>query len=163
MSLLKKSIFIFLFANIFFTATVYGQEKEEQISWLNFQQLEDSLKKKPKKVFISFYADWCIYCKKMERATFSKKEIIKTLRDSYYAVRMDIESTDTIVFDGRVFNNPDYKVQRNAIHEIPLLLASREGSPFSLPAMVILTEEFTVRDRYFGYQTPRKLIEALQE
>ncbi|WP_340066781.1 thioredoxin family protein [Ascidiimonas aurantiaca] len=158
----KKLVFTLLLTGFFLNHALKAQGTEE-ITWLNFTQLEDSLKKKPKKVLISFYADWCNYCKKMERVAFSKKEIIKTLRDSYYAVRMNVESTDTIVFDGRIFNNPQHKVQRNAIHEIPLLLASREGSPFSLPAMVILTEEFTVRDRYFGYQPPEKLIKALQK
>ena len=54
-------------------------QKVNTINWLNFEQLEDSLARKPKKTFIYFYADWCVYCKKMEQNAFKNAEIMSTV------------------------------------------------------------------------------------
>ena len=132
------------------------------INWLSFEQLEDSLAVKPKKVFVNFYAEWCVYCKKMEEVAFKNPDVIARLNLAYYALKMDVESVETIFFDGQKFENKEYGEKRNPVHEIPLLLASREGTPFSLPATVILDESFRVTNRYFEYISPKKMLELLE-
>lgn len=134
----------------------------DSIHWLTFEQLEDSLALKPKKVFISFYADWCVYCKKMDAAAFKNQEVIFKLNTDYYAVKMNAETQDTIRFDGSAFTNRSVGKKRNPTHDIALLLASREQRPFSLPAMVILNERFQVTDRYFSYLSPKALNKVLE-
>ncbi|QKX07629.1 thioredoxin fold domain-containing protein [Aquimarina sp. TRL1] len=136
-------------------------QKHEEIHWITFEQLDDSLKVKSKKVFIDFYTDWCVYCKKMDRVVFTKPEVIAKINKEYYAVKMNAEQKDTISFDGTNFINKHHKTKRNAIHDIPLLLASRKGYPFSLPAMVILDENFSVKKRFFEYLDSKKLLNAL--
>ena len=74
---------------------LYAQQTNE-INWLNFEQLEDSLKTNPKKVFVYFYADWCTYCHKMDRTAFKDEAIIKRINKDYYVVKMDIESEDSL-------------------------------------------------------------------
>ncbi|MCK8522039.1 thioredoxin family protein [Aquimarina sp. D1M17] len=144
------------------TSKAYSQQKEK-VRWITFEQLDDSLSIKPKKVLISFYADWCAYCKKMDRAVFTKPNIAKKINEDYYAVKMNAESTDTIHFDGTVFTNRNYLENRNAIHEIPILLASREKQPFSLPATIFLDEQFHIRKRYFEYMSPKRLLSVLEQ
>ncbi|CAN0601957.1 unnamed protein product, partial [Ectocarpus sp. 12 AP-2014] len=56
------------------------------------------------------------------------------------------------------FTNKQVGKSRNPVHELPLLLASREGIPFSLPAVVILDESFTVTKRYFEYLSPKRMM-----
>jgi len=133
------------------------------INWLSFEQLEDSLAVKPKKVFIDFYAHWCVYCKKMEKVAYKNPEVIARLNSEYYAVKMNAETTETIVFDGQKFENKDHRKKRNAIHDIPLLLASREGKSFSLPAIVLLDKSFRVTNRYFEYIPPNKMLDLLED
>lgn len=143
------------------STTVSAQES--QIQWLSFEQLEDSLSRRPKKVFIDFYADWCVYCKKMDQAAYRDAQVVSTLNREYYAVKMNAETTDTIRFGGTTFTNKAFGKSRNPTHEIPLLLASRENYPFSLPAMVLLNEKFEVLERYFEYLSPKQLLKALEE
>ncbi|MFP2996742.1 thioredoxin fold domain-containing protein [Spongiivirga sp. MCCC 1A20706] len=133
------------------------------IDWLTFEQLEDSLKVKPKKVLINFYADWCVYCKKMEKVGFRDLKVISKLNTSYYAVKMNAESTDTISFGGGIFVNKQLGTKRNPTHEIPLLLASRKNRPFTLPALIVLNEKFEITARYFEYLSPKKLLKVLDE
>lgn len=139
----------------YFQVTSFSQE--EKINWISFEQLEDSLNVKPKKVFITFYADWCSYCKKMDKIGFQDEKVINQLNKNFYAVKMDSESRDTIVFDGKKYFNEQVGKYRNPIHQIPLMLASRKGYPFSLPATLILDEKFKVKKRYFYYLSPKKL------
>lgn len=79
----------------------------------------------------------------------------------YYALEMDVERTDTITFEGTKFTNKLALDKRNGVHEIPLLLASREGIPFSLPTTIILNNDFTLRNRIFEYYTSKKLLKLL--
>jgi thiol-disulfide isomerase/thioredoxin len=139
-----------------------GYAQESTVQWLSFQQLEDSLEVRPRKVFIDFYADWCAYCKKMDRVAFRDPEVVRELNSEFYAVRMDVESPDTIAFDGQLYTNPEFGKNRRPVHEIPRLLASREGIPFSLPAIVILGEDFRVENRYFEYLSPKKMRRILR-
>ncbi len=141
--------------------TLFAQQTK--IKWLTFEQLEDSLALKPKKVFIDFYADWCVYCKKMDEAAYKNVEVIKILNTEYYAVKMNAESRDTIIFDEQTYKNTAYGKKRNPVHEIPLLLASREGIPFSLPAIVVFDKNFQITQRYFEYISPKKMLKVLNE
>ncbi|SFR35061.1 Thioredoxin-like [Robiginitalea myxolifaciens] len=156
---MRKGCIIGIFL-ILFAIPVGAQEPG--ITWLSFEQLEDSLAVKPRKVMISFYADWCVYCKKMDRAAFRDPEVVETLTEQYYAVRMNAESRDTIVFDGVSYSNKQLGKKRNSTHEIPLLLASRENYPFSLPAIVLLDEQFMITSRHFEYLSPEQMKNILK-
>ena len=76
-----------------------------EVDWLSFEALETALIKKQKKVIIHFYADWCVYCKKMEDAVYTKPAIAEAINADYYAVKFNVESTDTIQFGGKTFVN----------------------------------------------------------
>lgn len=158
---MKKLSFLPLFVLIILSSEIKAQK--QQINWITFEQLEDSLAHKPKKVFISFTADWCVFCKKMEKTAFKNKNIISILNKEYYAIKMNAESKDTIVFEGVSYTNTNIDKSRRPTHQIPLLLATRKNIPFSLPVQIILDEKFQVIERYFEYLSPKKLIKILSE
>ena len=157
---LEITFFTFLFLGLSLGSTLHAQK--QQINWISFEQLEDSLNVKPKKVLISFYADWCSYCKKMDQVAYRDGKVISILNKDYYAVKMNAESRDTIVFEGEKFFNEEIGKQRNPIHQIPLLLASRKSYPFSLPVTLILDEKFQVIKRDFRYISARKMMRILK-
>ncbi len=109
--LLKKVIWLIIFI---VSQNSFAQTKEI-INWLSFQQLNDSLQINPKKVFVNFYAHWCVYCKKMERTTFTDSALATILKDHYYAVKMNVETTDTIKFGEQIFINKRSK-RVNPLH-----------------------------------------------
>lgn len=144
-------------------ASYSGYSQQEDINWLSFDELEDSLAIHPKKVFIYFHADWCAYCKKMDHVAFQDARIIAKLNQDYYAVKMNVETKDTLQFGGAFFYNTEIGKKRNPTHDIPLLLASRKGRPFSLPATIVLDTKFHVLSRYFEYISPKKMLNILFE
>ncbi|REE08352.1 thioredoxin-like protein [Winogradskyella pacifica] len=142
-------------------STVFSQS-EKAVNWLNFEQLEESLQVQPKKVFIDFYADWCAPCLKMQKEVFTDTLIIDLLNRDYYAVKMNVETKDTIYFGNQVFINKRLN-KRNPIHQIPLLMARQKNKPFSLPALVFLDEKFQATARYFQYLNVKQLSKILSD
>lgn len=147
---------------VLMTSNSMAQEKNS-IRWLTFEQLDDSLSIKPKKIFIDFYADWCDYCKKMDQVAFRDAAIVSELNNQFYAVKMNAESKDSLYFGNQVYINQEVGKKRNPTHQMALILASRKNQPFSLPAIVILNERFEVEKRFFEYLSPKRLIRILNE
>lgn len=137
-------------------------QTSEKINWISFSQLNDSLKVKQKKVFVDFYADWCATCKKMDGSTYLNDSVIKKLNRDYYAVKMNVETSDTITFGNQVFVNKRVK-RVNPVHDIALLLASRKNKPFSLPVIVLFDENFAATARYFQFLDATSLNNILSE
>lgn len=149
---------IFIFSLLSFE--ICSGQTPSKINWINFNQLNDSLKVKQKKVFVNFYADWCRYCKEMDRTTFKNTEVIKELNANYYAVKMNVESSETIIFGNQTFINK--KINRvNPVHEIALLLASRKDQIFSLPAYILFDENFMAKARYFQFLDSNALLKIV--
>ncbi|TLP82376.1 DUF255 domain-containing protein [Maribacter sp. ACAM166] len=142
------------------SANTAFSQSEKAVHWLDFGQLEDSLKTNPKKVFIDFYADWCGPCIRMQKEVFTDKKIIALLNKEYYAVKMNVETTDTITFGNEKFTNERIN-KRNPVHQIPLLMGRQKNKPFSLPALVLLDEKFNATARYFQYLNVEQLSKIL--
>ena len=145
----------------FFLCAPLSAQKAESVCWLSFEELEDSLAVKPKKVFIDFYTDWCSYCRKMDKVVFTKPEVIDVLNEQYYAVRFNAETDSPITFSGQLLINDQVGESRTPMHQIAQLLALREGR-FVAPTLVLLDETFKVTYRYFEYMDSKKLLKALK-
>ncbi|MUP45213.1 DUF255 domain-containing protein [Gramella sp. BOM4] len=158
---MQKFRFLILSVFLVFLIPVQAQS-DSDVNWISFEQLYDSLQKQPKKVFIDFYADWCQPCLRMDLEVFTNPEVQKELNKNFYSVKMDVESRDTIQFGDQTFINERLN-RRNPVHQIALLMASRKNRPFSLPAMVILDENFEARARYFQFLNKEQLLKALRE
>lgn len=144
-----------------FSLTSISAQTSSEINWMSWKQLEFALEKKPKPVFVFFHAKWCAYCKKIKRKAFTNPEVIQKLNTDYYAVEMNVESKDTIVFDGLTFINTQAQKKRNGVHKLPLLLASQRNKAFTLPATLFFDNDFKIRTRLFNYYTSKQLLKVL--
>jgi thiol-disulfide isomerase/thioredoxin len=141
----------------------WAHAQKPSVKWLNFEQLEMALKVQTKPIYIDFYADWCVYCKKMDKAAYQDPEVVKLLNTNYYAVKMNAEATDSIRFGGSSFKNSLQGKSRRPTHDLPLLLGQRDGKPFSLPLIVIFNEDFQISKRYFEYISPKRMRAILED
>lgn len=136
-------------------------QAKASVQWITFEQLEESLAEEPRKVFIDFYTDWCTYCRKMDKVVFTKPDVIDKLNKSYYAIRFNAESEQSVDFGSRKFINDQVGKSRNPLHQIAQLFAHRQGK-FVAPTLVVLDEDFNVTERYFEYMSSDRLLEILK-
>lgn len=131
----------------------------EGIKWLSFEQLADSMKVKPKRVFVKIYAYWCGPCKVMDKKTLSKSRITEPLHDYYYSVAFNIEDPNGIKFKDSTFRL-NKSLGRGGIHDLAQHIGKEAGT-VALPTIVILDENLDVLYKFPGFMSVLNLEEVL--
>ncbi len=85
------------------TVTIYSQ-----IKWYDFNSGFMAVKKSRKPAVIDFYADWCVWCKVMDKETFANPAVEKKLSRDYIVIRINTEKNETIQFDGKTFTAQEF-------------------------------------------------------
>lgn len=154
---MRKILYLLLFSVAVIISQSFLLKKEktekEKIKWYTFQEVVELNKKNPKKIFIDVYTDWCGWCKHMDANTFTNPVVIKNMNKYFYAVKMNAEMKDTIVFKDNTFVNPSPSTPRTP-HQ---LASSLLNNQMSYPTTVYLDENFDMMTPYAGYLAPEKL------
>jgi thioredoxin-related protein len=144
-------------ALLFFHTSCHSQEPtSSMIQWMSFEEAVAKSDKEPKKIFIDIYTDWCGWCKKMDKSTFSEKVVADYINQNYYAVKLDAETKDSIVFRDKVFKFiPEYKANELAV----ALLSGKMG----YPSYVLMDEKYTLMSQPVqSYLTSEQLMPILR-
>jgi len=96
----------------------------------SFEELLAAAKKENKPVFIDFWADWCVWCKRLEKDTFTDDGVVDEMKD-FLVAHVDVESAT-----GKPV------AQRYAVGPLPTLM--------------FLNPDGTVRDVLLGYLKPKE-------
>lgn len=100
---------------------------EKGIRWLSFEEMQKAQKVKPKKVIIDIYTDWCGWCKRMDKTTFSNPAVAEYVNENFYAVKFNAESKASVLFNGKEFSNP------SRYHDLAIyLMNGQAGFPTSV-------------------------------
>ncbi len=79
-----------------------------RINWLNFEEAE-KFRNGDRKFFIYFYADWCTYCHKLKKKTFSEAEIIDFINTHFIPVAVDTDKEKRLASRFGVRSLPDLR------------------------------------------------------
>jgi thioredoxin-related protein len=63
----------------------------ETINWRSYEEGLVVSKAEKKKVFLHFYADWCVFCAKMAKETFQNPAVVSYLNNNFIPVRVDTD------------------------------------------------------------------------
>jgi thioredoxin-related protein len=133
--------------------TVAQSSKKGQVKWMKFEEAIAAAKKEPRKIFIDIYADWCGWCKVLDKNTFSDSVIAAILNKQYYSVKLDAESKEMQTLpNGKKISSTELAAS---------LATSTPGEKYGLPMMVILNEEVALLTRISGAQKPDFMTPAL--
>ena len=96
---------LYLILPFFFTIDPVpaSQDVAEEIHWITWDEAVKLNASNPKKVFVDVYTDWCGWCKRMDATTFKDPKVVEYISNNYYAVKLDAEQKDDIVFQGNTF------------------------------------------------------------
>ncbi len=149
--LMKKLVYIFVFAAL---TSVSGFAQE--INWVTLEKAMELQKKKPKKIMMDVYTNWCGPCKMLDKNTFQTADVANYVNENYYAVKFNAEGNETINYKGKVYSNPGYNPElasrRNSAHSLAQFLQIQ-----AYPTIVFMDEKGDVIAPIRGYQTPPQL------
>lgn len=163
MEIRKIKIIALLFTFILSGQFLYAQKENKTqdaslVKWYTFEEAIKKNKKKPRKIFIDVYTDWCGWCKKMDKETFMNPDVAEYLNKNYYPVKLNAEQVEAIEFKGQNFVNPNPGKPRSP-HQLAIAILKQE---MSYPSYVLLDEESEWLFKIRGYKTTDDLLPVLK-
>jgi thioredoxin-related protein len=127
----------------------------EKIKWYSIEEAEKLIKVNPRPIFIDAYTDWCIWCKRLDKDTFSNPVISEILSTRYYPVKFDAEGKGKVTFQGKTFVNDG---KSGPTHQLTIALLKGQ---LGYPTVVFLNEKGQLLAPVPGYKTPKQMEELL--
>ncbi len=159
-----EPLLIFVVENVFrttsyedfsdrFTKTFYDTVfPKKQIKTYSIQEAMMLSKKKPKKIIVNIYTNFCNSCKVQNKTTFVDTSIATYIEKNFYLVNFDAESSDTIVFNKE-------KHFKQLINGYPLNTFAFKitNGRMVLPSLAIIDENLNLMEAINMYQHPKNL------
>lgn len=143
------SVCIVMLAGVALSFTHFNKpagNEQHGINWMTMQQALDANKKKPKKIIVDVYTDWCGWCKKMDKDTYDNPEIIKYINENYYAVKFNAENNGEVKFKDRVYKMPN--TGGRATHEFTAVIMQGGGG---YPTTCFFDNDLSILQSVSGY------------
>ena len=118
-------------------------QAQDQIQWMKFEEAIAANAKNPKMILVDVYTDWCGWCKKMDKDTFTDPKVIAHFQKNFYAVKLNAEDTKrSFQFMGKTFTEaqmaasmrvnsyPNFVVIEPGLQNIAQLPGYREPAAF---------------------------------
>lgn len=129
-----------------------GAQEPSEVQWYSFEEALAMNAEKPRKVFIDIYTDWCGWCKKLDKETFTHPVIVEILNTQFYPVKFNAESKAPVEFAGRTFVNEGGRA-RNP-HQLAIALLQGQ---VSYPSTAFMDEDLQLLTTHSGFLTAQQL------
>lgn len=120
---------------------------DQQINWVSIEEAQKLTQQEPRKIIMDVYTDWCGWCKKMDKTTFSDAEVVKYVNENFYAVKFDAEAEKKFDFKGQEFSNPEF---------------TRALRVSGFPTVVFFSEDFGKFQPVSGYRKASEFLKMLE-
>lgn len=94
MKIFKTTLLFTICIGLFTSFTINKSTKE--LKWLDWNTGYPLAKKQNKIILVDAYTDWCGWCKKMDRDTYTDGEVISLLNRDFVIVKFNPELTDIV-------------------------------------------------------------------
>jgi thioredoxin-related protein len=135
---MRKQIIIpllFVTVSVLIAVTLSPAYARSQIIWRSYEDGKSLALSESKKIFLNFRADWCNYCRTMEKETFTNTDIVDFLNSNFVSIKIDVDRQKALA--------RKYNIQ-------------------PLPDSWFLTETGEVIGNRPGYLTPQDLLPLLR-
>ncbi|MGC9331447.1 MAG: thioredoxin family protein, partial [Bacteroidales bacterium] len=133
-------IYVLVTLFIVFSFCTFAQnstiQQDTKIHWMDFETAIEKQKQDSKIIMVDMYTDWCGWCKKLEKETFSHPEIAAYINRNFHPVKFNAETTDTITYYGETFINKGSG--NRATHQLAYVISN--SKKISYPSTVFIDE-----------------------
>jgi thioredoxin-related protein len=118
------------------------------INWVSITEAYQMNQKEPRKIFVDVYTNWCGWCKKMDKDTFTDPDVVDMVNEKFYAVKLNAENTDPIIMAGDTTTAQ---------------MIARSMGVSGYPTIVYIKEDFKTIQPVPGYQNAKKFKDTLEK
>ena len=76
----------------------------------SFDEALSDAKEQNKMVIVDVYTDWCGWCKKMDKDTYSNSDIKDLIEDNFIYVKLNAEGSEKQSYKGKTYTSADLSV-----------------------------------------------------
>ena len=134
-----------------------SESTSDKIQWLSFEEALALHQETPKKWVIDVSTEWCGWCKKMDKTTFSDPIVVDHVSESFYAVALDGEFKGNITVGDHVYEFVNEG--RRGYHQLP---AELMGGKMSYPTIIFLGEELQNLSSIPGYKDASSFLQIVE-
>lgn len=143
-----KRLYIAAFvAALTLIATMAELTASGELEWKTISQGLENAPRENKLIMLDIYTDWCGWCKRMDRDTFSDSVVASYLKQRYIACKMNPEKKGKVTFDGKEFT----------LAEFGQALGVR-----GYPATAFFNEKGELLTVVSGYMSPKDFLPVLK-
>jgi len=122
-------------------------QKTDSLTWHKYDEGLAKAKKEKKHILVDFYTNWCGWCKRMDKNTYTDEKVKKALNGSYVAIRVNAESKEEVEVDGK-------KITEREL--------ARKFSVRSFPTTWFLKQSGDKIAPYYGYADAKAFLKVLK-
>ena len=141
------------------------QAGESAVRWLPLDQAMKEAKKEKKLILIDFYAEWCGYCKKMKRETYTDSKVVERINMLFKVVSVDIEGNKEFNMKGKKTSEREYSDSLNITSTPTTFFLKPSGEPIKGVPGYMEPDEFLDILSYFseGWYEKMGIVEYLEK
>ncbi len=76
--------------------TADSAQSGKQIEWYTYDDGMAKARQSGKSIVVYFHADWCTYCVRMQKETFSHDSVIDFMNNKVIAVKVDVDEEKSV-------------------------------------------------------------------
>lgn len=132
------------------SAKATANTKTENIFTDDFNTALATAKKEKKPVFIDFYTDWCGWCKKMDKETYTDPGIQKQIKEGWVAMKIDAEDDSKKgTFNGKSMTHREISQFFKVKGYPSFLFIDKDGKPVTVESGYFQKQDFALVLKYF--------------
>lgn len=144
---MNKLRFIFALTFICFLSV---DTTAQSLEWMSMEKAQKLASQNNKKVMLYAEAEWCGYCKKMNKQVFPQQTVIDSLQKYFYPVRIDIESDEKLTFNGEEYSERSLARKFRVTQTPTTVFLDPEGNVIGAQPGFLRTEIFDKLLAYVG-------------
>ncbi len=139
-----------LLTSVFMSFLSFTADKQS-VDWNSWNEGYQKGLNSDKAILVDVYTDWCGWCKKMDKTTYSDKKVIDKIEQHFVPIKFNPEEKKTYTIDGREVNGRQ------------LLKIISNGKHSGYPSTYFLFPDKRKIQGVSGYKGPKAFMKTLKK
>jgi uncharacterized protein YyaL (SSP411 family) len=131
----------------------YKSEPAEELKWNQWNTGYPLIRSSNKIGLIDVYTEWCGWCKRMDKDTYAKKEIIDKINKDFVPIKFNPELQGTYYIDSTAYSGP----------QLYAMLSNNNSTGYPTTYFLIPKNDVTYVQIVAGYQSAEGFSKILDQ